>query len=393
VTLSGLLLVIGGVSTLVWAGLLLLSVPGRRKLGRLGQDRSAWPTTDLPPVTAMVPVRDEVAGIDACVRGILEQDYPADRLKLLVADDRSVDGTRERLESLRRTHRDRLTVLPVDTLPDGWLGKPHALHRLAQAHADDLADWLWFVDSDVRCEPSALRRVMSLALLREYGAVSLLPDMVMPTGLERLVGPAAAATWLTVFAAPHTNHPDRAAEKAIANGQFMLIRRPALLRAGGHAAVRDKTCEDVELFRRMKADGVGVRLFLSDGLARTRMHATWGQMFNGWARNFAGTARHRPLRLVPAILLMATALMGPGVLVTGLVLQAPLLYWMALPAIGLPGVWFAQACRSAGGSRGSTVVAFLLHPISAGLVLVLLLNALRACAGGKVRWRGSSVRA
>ncbi len=48
----------------------------------------------FPLVTIAMPCLDEERFIEACVRSVLAQDYPADRLELLVADGGSRDATR-----------------------------------------------------------------------------------------------------------------------------------------------------------------------------------------------------------------------------------------------------------------------------------------------------------
>lgn len=52
---------------------------------------------ELPRVSVLMPVRDEVRHIDAAIAAVLAQDYPADRLELIVADGGSSDGTTERV--------------------------------------------------------------------------------------------------------------------------------------------------------------------------------------------------------------------------------------------------------------------------------------------------------
>jgi cellulose synthase/poly-beta-1,6-N-acetylglucosamine synthase-like glycosyltransferase len=59
---------------------------------------SSEPT--LPRVSVVIPVRDEARYIRSNVEAVLAQDYPADRLEVLVADGRSTDGTREILERM-----------------------------------------------------------------------------------------------------------------------------------------------------------------------------------------------------------------------------------------------------------------------------------------------------
>jgi glycosyltransferase involved in cell wall biosynthesis len=54
----------------------------------------------LPLVTIAMPAYNEEHYIEACIRSVQEQDYPADRIEILVADGRSTDRTREILAEL-----------------------------------------------------------------------------------------------------------------------------------------------------------------------------------------------------------------------------------------------------------------------------------------------------
>jgi succinoglycan biosynthesis protein ExoA len=57
-----------------------------------------------PLVSVVVPVRNEAGFIANLVQAILGQDYPADRLEVIVADGLSTDGTREILAGLQARH-------------------------------------------------------------------------------------------------------------------------------------------------------------------------------------------------------------------------------------------------------------------------------------------------
>jgi cellulose synthase/poly-beta-1,6-N-acetylglucosamine synthase-like glycosyltransferase len=54
----------------------------------------------LPLVTIAMPCRDEEAYIEACIRAAQAQDWPRDRMEILVADGMSIDATREILARL-----------------------------------------------------------------------------------------------------------------------------------------------------------------------------------------------------------------------------------------------------------------------------------------------------
>jgi len=64
-------------------------------------------STDLtatPLVTIVMPVRNEAAFIGGLCRAIFAQDYPSDRIEIIVADGMSTDGTRDILAALQREH-------------------------------------------------------------------------------------------------------------------------------------------------------------------------------------------------------------------------------------------------------------------------------------------------
>ena len=61
--------------------------------------------TALPLVTVVMPVRNEAAFIRRGLTAVLGQDYPSDRLEILVVDGMSTDGTRAMVAELGHSHR------------------------------------------------------------------------------------------------------------------------------------------------------------------------------------------------------------------------------------------------------------------------------------------------
>ncbi len=53
----------------------------------------------LPFVSVIMPIRDEVKYIESSLNSVLSQDYPKDRMEVIVVDGMSTDGTRELVES------------------------------------------------------------------------------------------------------------------------------------------------------------------------------------------------------------------------------------------------------------------------------------------------------
>lgn len=73
-----------------------------------------------PFVTVVLPVRNEEAHLEPCLQSILAQDYPADRMEILIADGRSEDGTRSLVGvHAERDPRIRLVDNPGKIVPTG----------------------------------------------------------------------------------------------------------------------------------------------------------------------------------------------------------------------------------------------------------------------------------
>lgn len=61
---------------------------------------------NLPSISVIMPVRNEGAMIDVSLGSVIRQDYPADKVQVLVADGRSDDDTRDRIQRLKQKFQD-----------------------------------------------------------------------------------------------------------------------------------------------------------------------------------------------------------------------------------------------------------------------------------------------
>jgi cellulose synthase/poly-beta-1,6-N-acetylglucosamine synthase-like glycosyltransferase len=372
-----LLIIYALLGPLPWLFLVTAIFLARSRMMRLKTE--SHPLPDPPPhVTVIVPAKEEGARIAGCIRRVLALDYPS--FDVIAVNDRSSDDTGAILDELARESPGRLRVQHIQQLPDGWLGKSHALHV---ASHDARGEWLLFVDSDVVVEPNSLRDVLAICAQRKYDALSILTRLECHTFLERLILPLAAGAWTFIFAISLTND-DELRNCAAANGQFFMIRRDAYDSVGGHEAVRDDIIEDVELARLLKASGKRVRFLFGNHLAATRMHSTWSQMLNGWGRIYSGTARRRTPRIIAAMLF---------VLIAGFSLFPALCYgivdwhWLIVSLVHAGLIGFVVGMIYRGARVPYRYV--LLFPISAAALSIFLGYALRLCRTGKINWRGA----
>jgi hypothetical protein len=334
------------------------------------------------PVAVLVPARDEAARIGPCVRAALAQEgVPG--LTVTVLDDGSTDGTAAAARAAAGGD-PRLTVLTGEPPPPGWLGKPHACARLA-AQAD--APVLVFLDADVTLAPHAVASAVALLRATRADLLSPYPKILARSPGERLVQPMLQWSWLTFL-------PLRAAERsrrpslAAAGGQFLVADRDGYARAGGHAAVRDRVLEDVELARAVKRAGGRVVLADGAGLARCRMYGSWRELADGYGKSL-WAAFGSPAGAAAVVLLLLTVYGVPPV--AGLAAAASGQWRAALIAGGAYLLGVAGRVVTARATGGRAWPDALAHPVSVALFGWLVLRSFRRRRRGALSWKGRAV--
>jgi chlorobactene glucosyltransferase len=100
---------------------------------------------------------------------------------------------------------------------------------------------------------------------------------------EKTVMPLVMTALSVGFSPRKVNDLER--KDAIANGQFILIKRSVYDAIGGHESVKDSIVEDKAISEKVKWNGH--RLVVADGMkvARTRMYTSLPEMWEGWTKN------------------------------------------------------------------------------------------------------------
>jgi chlorobactene glucosyltransferase len=324
----------------------------------------APPPTNAPLISVCVPARNEERNIRACVESILQQDYA--NFELVVLDDRSTDRTSEILSNLAKAaRRASLRKVPFKIiygldLPKGWAGKPHALF---QASAAARGEWLCFVDADTFLSPSTLSSCYSKAIETRADMLTIMTFQILGSFWEKAVMPIVMTALSVGFSPRKVNDPK--SKEAIANGQFILIKRSIYDAIGGHERIKDQIVEDKAIAEQVKWNGY--RLIVANGysVAKTRMYTSLSEMWEGWTKNIYLGLSDRPslilLGMLGAFLLLITALVLPlwpllgislylqgggwtalAVIINSLILWTIILYARAQVAIGM-GIspWYA----------------------------------------------------
>ncbi len=330
----------------------------------------------LPLLEVIVPARDEARNIDACIKTLAASDHPS--LDVLVFDDGSTDGT----VALARAAGATVVEGGGDALPSGWKGKPWALER-ARAHVGEAA-WLCFIDADVRVAPEALSRIQSYAIANEVDLVSGFGRLEMGSFWENVVQPSVGGLILAGNDLAKMND-DTNRDKAIANGQLILVRRAAYDAVGGHSAVRDDILDDIGLAKAFKKAGFRVRALHLRELFSCRMYTGFGELWHGWTKNlFPGMEFKLGVVALVVALVLLEFLSPYAIAVWAIVSGDTPLIAASLALLALiHGVraWMDRIF-------GQPLAYGLLQPLGAAILVGLLLDSVRRTRMGLRRWKG-----
>ncbi|MCY2929065.1 MAG: glycosyltransferase family 2 protein [Planctomycetota bacterium] len=337
------------------------------------------PPAAWPKVSVIVAACNEADTIEPAARALLAQNY-AD-LEIVLVDDRSTDGTGAIIDRLAGED-GRVRPVHVTQLPEGWLGKVHALDAgLAVARGE----WLLFTDADVHLRPDTLGKAVAHCLARRADHLALLP-VVPPVGLavEALIA-VFVRHFLCFLVRPWTlGRPG--AGTFVGIGAFNLVRRRALDATEGFAWLRLEVADDMGLGLMLQRSGARSELASGFQDVSVRWYTSVAGAIRGSEKAVATLSRFRLLRTLAACAAMLAMEMSP------LLLPIPLC-WPATRAIGWAGAGVAAVALAAvlvlaRWGRGRILPALLAPAIAPLMAWAMLRALLLGRRRGGVLWRG-----
>ena len=370
-------------STLAWSGLGCALLPLCMTIvNLLRYRRPAGAEAIDERVDVCIPARNEAGNIQACVEGVLAS--AGAPVRALVYDDQSTDETPRLLEGLAMRHASLVRV-PTQQLPDGWNGKQWGCERMGQASD---ATWLLFTDADVRFAPNAIASAVAFARSSGSDLVSTVPREVCGTAGEALVVPLIHFMLLGYLPMGFMRRDGRPSLGA-GCGQFLLVRRDAWLRSGGHAAFKDSMHDGIKLPRSIRRAGGRTDLFDGTALVECRMYRGFAQTWRGFAKN-----AYEGLGSVTALVFFTVLHMVGHVAPWGVL--AARVCGFDMPRGAVLGSVGAVACglltRMILAARfRQPWIGVWLHPVSMLLLTAIQWRSLWLSIAGRRAWRGRTL--
>jgi succinoglycan biosynthesis protein ExoA len=263
-------------------------------------------SSPLPSVTIVLPIRNEAAFIGRALASVSTQDYPADRLEILVADGRSTDETREivRFFEERSSNRLRLVDNPGRIVATG----------LNAAISAATGEVIVRVDGHCDVPPDFVRRAVIHLSRDAVDCVGGILDTIGQTPMARVIAAAMSAPFGVGGSAFRSADATSAAFSMLTDTvAFPAFTREALARTGrfDEELVRN---QDDEYSYRLRRLG-GRILLATDVRARYYSRATlgglWRQCFEYGYWKVRVLQKHprqmRARQFVPAMFVAALA--------------------------------------------------------------------------------------
>jgi hypothetical protein len=292
-------------------------------------------------------------------------------------DDRSVDDTGRILDEMAASS-PRLEVIHIEELPQGWLGKNHALWVGSGRASGDL---LLFTDADIIMEPTVLSRAAAFMERHRLDHLAATPSMHMPTVFLSMFG-ASFIIYFSLFSRPWKAR-DPGSRCHIGIGAFNLVRSEVYRQVGGHETIRLRPDDDIKLGKIIKKGGFRQDVAYAPEFLKVEWYASVSEVIGGLEKNaFSGADYNIPLILTGCIIhIMGSIWPFLAIFLTHGATQV-----IYLVTVALIMLVFADCARF----HHAKAWYVLGYPLATALfVFILLRTMLLNLVQGGISWRGT----
>ncbi|MFB3166040.1 glycosyltransferase family 2 protein [Neobacillus sp. 179-C4.2 HS] len=368
-----MLTVLFSMGILVWIVFLIDGLIGLRKIDAL---EDADKLENGPLLSVIVAARNEENQIRTSILSQLAQTYR--NVEWILVNDRSTDSTGLVMEELKKDDQ-RISVLHIEGLPKGWLGKNNALY---QGFLKASGKWLLFTDADVKFEKEAFAKALHYFEKHKLDHLTVAPNLSAKTfWLKSFV--AFFLFGFSYFKRPWAaNNPKSKVGTGI--GAFNLVSKEVYSSFGTHKMVKMRPDDDLQLGMRMKQAGYAQRIVTALTLVEVEWYGSLQEAFIGLEKNTFAGLHYRVSMVFFAI---------SGVFITNvlpfitLFSADKIIVLLSLGIILLSGIHYVMVIKK---MTIFSPVMFLVLPVTALLFIYSIIRAsyLTYKRGG-IMWRGT----
>lgn len=326
-----------------------------------------------PSVVIIIPVRNEEENLKEALISVCNLDY--NNYKILIINDRSTDKSSEILNELAAEY-EKIKVINIDILPQGWLGKNHALYTGYKLSHEE---YLLFTDADVVYKKDVLAKAMSFTVKNNLDHLTILPGITSPSSLLKSV----LTTFIIMLTAMQRPWAAKikTSKASMGVGAFNLVKRKAYERAGTHNAIAMRPDDDLKLAAIMKATGSNADVLYGQNELQVEWYKSIKEFIDGLMKNAFSGFNYNIFLAAGGVIgtLIFFVLPLPIVLIFGNTWQRLLILYMCMFQIIL--YWTMP------GSKGKWWYGFT--NIYSGLIMayIMLKSAFVTIKNGGIYWR------
>src|SRR4030042_514165 len=267
-----ILLILLSLSLTYWSATLIAVVVSLIKIKSLPVSTIKDPQP-YPMVSIIIPVCNEIDTFEPAFNSLTNLDYP--KVEFIIVDDRSTDGTSALIDRIA-TRDNRVRVIHIEELPEGWLGKTHALKVGAE---NAKGEFMLFTDADIHFSTTIIKKAISQCINEKIDFLTLIPkfenvNILLDTAISFMIRAIFAGNRVWETNDPRSKH-------AVGFGPFILVNKETFQKSRGFEWMKMDICDDLAFGLLMKQAGARGKAMV----ATSDVSLTYSRSFYDYAKS------------------------------------------------------------------------------------------------------------
>lgn len=261
---------------------------------------------NMPRVSVIVPAKNEAPSIRQCLDSLSRQTYK--NFECVLVNDRSEDSTAIIMEEFAERY-PHFTAISIHELPEGWLGKTHALQQGANLAS---GEYLLFTDGDVIFEKETLAKTVQFCLNNNLDHLCLVPKLHAKRSAEASL---YVIFGVLILLSVRPSKMKKRREFYAGIGAFNLVKHHAYQTVGEHEKLRLEVCDDMILGKSLTSYGFSSALVYGEDCISLTWYDSIKDIIVGLEKNGFAAMEYSILMFITISLYILYSFFFPFVLI------------------------------------------------------------------------------